>query len=107
MERHPRVGIDQLQITDLEYASQLGYRIKLLATARVTARGLEIHVSPTLIRKGRPLAEVRGAYNALTVVGDAVGDVFFHGQGAGQMPTASAVGRRHDRHGGRKNGDHL
>ena len=50
-----------------------------------------MHVSPTLIRKGRPLAEVRGAYNAVTVVGDAVGDMFFHGQGAGQMPTASAV----------------
>jgi homoserine dehydrogenase len=44
-----------------------------------------------LIRKGRPLAEVRGAYNAISVLGDAVGDMFFHGQGAGQMPTASAV----------------
>lgn len=87
----PRVGIDALELADLQYASQLGYRIKLLATARLTERGLELHVSPTLIRKGRPLAEVRGAYNALTVVGDAVGDIFFHGQGAGQMPTASAV----------------
>jgi homoserine dehydrogenase len=87
----PRIGIDALDLADLHYASQLGFRIKLLAIARLTDLGLEVHVSPTLIRKGRPLAEVRGAYNALTVVGDAVGDIFFHGQGAGQMPTASAV----------------
>ena len=63
----------------------------MIATAQLRPEGLELHVSPTLIRKGRPLAEVRGAYNAVTVVGDAVGDMFFHGQGAGQMPTASAV----------------
>ncbi|MEN6450178.1 MAG: ACT domain-containing protein, partial [Thermoguttaceae bacterium] len=49
------------------------------------------HVSPTLVRHGTPLAEVRGAYNAIRVVGDAVGRLFFHGLGAGQMPTASAV----------------
>ena len=54
--------------------------------------GLELHVSPTLGAScGTPLAEVRGAYNAISVVGDAVGRVFFHGLGAGQMPTASAV----------------
>ena len=52
---------------------------------------LELHVSPTLVRMGSPLAEVREAYNAISVVGDAVGRVFFHGLGAGQMPTASAV----------------
>jgi homoserine dehydrogenase len=52
---------------------------------------LELHVSPTLVKLGTPLAEVRGAYNAISVVGDAVGRVFFSGLGAGQMPTASAV----------------
>ena len=86
-----RRGLEAFQLADLKYASELGYRIKLIATAQLCADGLELHVSPTLIRKGRPLAEVRGAYNAVTVVGDAVGDMFFHGQGAGQMPTASAV----------------
>jgi len=86
-----RRGLEAFQLTDLKYASELGYRIKLIATAQLCADGLELHVSPTLIQKGRPLAEVRGAYNAVTVVGDAVGDMFFHGQGAGQMPTASAV----------------
>ena len=86
-----RSGLESFQLEDLKYASELGYRIKLIATAQLRSDGLELHVSPTLIRKGRPLAEVRGAYNAVTVVGDAVGDMFFHGQGAGQMPTASAV----------------
>ncbi len=87
----PRVGIDALDPADLRYAKELGYRIKLLAIAQLTDDGLELHVSPTLVKIGKPLAEVREAFNALSVVGDAVGPVFFHGLGAGQMPTASAV----------------
>jgi homoserine dehydrogenase len=87
----PRQGIDTLELADLQYARQLGYRIKLLASAELVDGALELHVSPTLVRIGTPLAEVRGAYNAISVVGDAVGRVFFHGLGAGQMPTASAV----------------
>ncbi len=86
----PRVGIDTLDPADIQYARELGYRIKLLAIAHLN-HGLELHVSPTLVKIGQPLAEVRGAYNAVSVVGDAVGRVFFHGLGAGQMPTASAV----------------
>jgi homoserine dehydrogenase len=89
----PRVGIDKLDPADLRYARELGYRIKLIAVAQLheKAAGLELHVTPTLVKIGTPLAEVRGAFNALQVVGDAVGPVFFHGLGAGQMPTASAV----------------
>ncbi len=87
----PRVGIDKLDPADLRYAKELGYRIKLLAVAKLAEEGLELHVSPTLVRIGRPLAEVREAYNAISVVGDAVGQLFYHGLGAGQMPTASAV----------------
>lgn len=87
----PRVGIDKLDPADLKYAGQLGYRVKLLAVANLREDGLELHVSPTLVRIGSPLAEVREAYNAISVVGDAVGQVFYHGLGAGQMPTASAV----------------
>ncbi len=87
----PKVGIDTLDIADLRFARELGYRIKLIAHARLVSAGLELSVSPTLIRMGQPLAEVRANYNAIKVVGDAVGDIFFHGQGAGQMPTASAV----------------
>lgn len=86
-----RTGIDTVEVADLRYARELGYNIKLLAVAELVPEGLELHVSPTLVRHGTPLAEVRGAYNAVRVVGDAVGQVFFHGLGAGQMPTASAV----------------
>jgi homoserine dehydrogenase len=87
----PRVGIDTVQTADLRYAKEFGYSVKLLAVAELVPEGLELHVSPTLIRAGTPLAEVRGAYNAISVIGDAVGQVFFQGLGAGQMPTASAV----------------
>ncbi len=87
----PRAGIDTLDGADMRYARELGYRVKLLAIARLIDGGLELHVAPTLVRIGGPLAEVRGAFNAIRVVGDFVGPVFFHGQGAGRMPTASAV----------------
>lgn len=87
----PRMGIDIVDVADMRYAKELGYSIKLLAVAELVPEGLELHVSPTLVRHGSTLAEVRGAYNAVRVVGDAVGRVFYHGLGAGQMPTASAV----------------
>jgi homoserine dehydrogenase len=87
----PRTGIDSVDISDVRFAQQMGYRIKLLAVAELDAAGLELYVSPTLVRRGLPLADVNGAYNAIRVVGDAVGPLMFHGLGAGQMPTASAV----------------
>ncbi len=87
----PRVGIDNLSPEDLQYAGKLGYRIKLLAVAKLADDGLELSVGPTLVKIGTPIAEVRDAYNAIRVIGDAVGPVFYHGLGAGQMPTASAV----------------
>ncbi len=87
----PRVGIESLNSIDLNCAKELGYRVKLLAVAQLEDEALELHVSPTLVKIGTPLAEVRGAYNAISVVGDVVGRVFYHGLGAGQMPTASAV----------------
>jgi homoserine dehydrogenase len=87
----PCKGIDDLDIADIGYADRLGYRIKLLAMAKLVDNEVEMSVSPTLIEKGSPLAEVQNAFNAIRVLGDAVGPVFYHGQGAGQMPTASAV----------------
>lgn len=87
----PCSGIDTLDVADVRYASEMGYRIKLVASAKLVNDGLELHVSPTLLKKGTPLAEVSGAFNAVSVIGDAVGPVFLYGQGAGQMPTASAV----------------
>jgi homoserine dehydrogenase len=87
----PREGIDRLQPADITYAGELGYAVKLLAHAKLTGSGLELRVAPTLVKKGTPLAEVRGPYNAVRVVGDAVGDTLFYGKGAGELPTASAV----------------
>jgi homoserine dehydrogenase len=87
----PRVGIDTVDVTDVRFAQEMGYQIKLLAVAQLVEEGLQLHVSPTLVRRGRPLADVAGVFNAVRVVGDAVGEVMFYGQGAGQMPTASAV----------------
>ena len=87
----PRQGIDRLQPADITYAGELGYAVKLLALAKGGAEGLELRVAPALVKRGTPLAEVRGPYNAVRVVGDAVGDTLFYGRGAGAMPTASAV----------------
>ena len=87
----PRQGIDSLSLTDLHFVSELGYRLKLLAVARLEEDELELHVGTQLVRRDSPLADVGGAYNAIRLVGDAVGRVWFHGMGAGRMPTASAV----------------
>ncbi len=95
-----RRGIDLLHAMDVRFANELGYTIKLLAEAWLDTtpqpestgrRQLALHVSPVLLRHHAPLAQVRGAYNAIQVVGDAVGDTLYYGAGAGQMPTASAV----------------
>ncbi len=87
----PRIGIESVESIDFKYAKELGYRIKLLAIAENTDEGLELHVSPTLVKVDNPLSRVSDAFNAVRVVGDEVGPVFFHGLGAGQHPTASAV----------------
>ncbi len=87
----PRSGIDQVDLVDVRYAQEMGYRIKLLAIADLKDWGLDCEVNPALVRAGSPLGEVGGPFNAVLVRGDAVGPLFFYGQGAGQMPTASAV----------------
>jgi homoserine dehydrogenase len=91
VEAIDRLGIAGMHETDIRYARELGYTIKLLAEAWLDGRELALHVSPVLLRHETPLAQVRGAYNAVQVVGDAVGDTLYYGQGAGQKPTASAV----------------
>jgi len=86
-----RHGISDLQQADIRFAHELGYTIKLLAEAWLLEGQLALHVSPVLLRHETPLAQVRGPYNAIHVVGDVVGDTLYYGRGAGQMPTASAV----------------
>jgi homoserine dehydrogenase len=86
-----RRGIDAVQQADIRFAHELGYTIKLLAEAWLHDRQLSLHVSPVLLRHLTPLAQVRDAFNAINVIGDAVGHTLYYGRGAGQMPTASAV----------------
>jgi len=87
----PRTGIEKIDLGLIRYAGELGYRIRLVAVASRSDGRLAMRVAPALVKIGTPLAETRGAYNAVSIVGDAVGRMFFHGLGAGQMPTASAV----------------
>ncbi|MEY2844072.1 MAG: hypothetical protein RI920_2109, partial [Pseudomonadota bacterium] len=84
-------GITKLSATDIKYAEQLGYRIKLLGIARRRDTGIELRTHPTLVPMRRLIANVEGAMNAVLVQGDAVGTTMYYGKGAGAEPTASAV----------------
>lgn len=87
-----REGISKISTVDIDYASELGYKIKLIAMAKLTENGkIDVRVHPTFVPIQHPLASISGVTNAITVRGDAVGEVNFSGPGAGQMPTASAV----------------
>lgn len=84
-------GITKLSATDINYAEQLGYRIKLLGITKRRDTGIELRVHPTLVPTKRLIANVEGAMNAVVVQGDAVGTTLYYGKGAGSEPTASAV----------------
>lgn len=84
-------GITKLTSTDIKYAEQLGYRIKLLGITKRTDKGVELRVHPSLVPTKRLIANVEGAMNAVVVHGDAVGTTLYYGKGAGSEPTASAV----------------
>ncbi len=84
-------GITKLTREDIDYAEQLGYRVKLLGITKRSEKGVELRVHPTLIPEKRLIANVNGAMNAVVVKGDAVGPTLFYGAGAGAEPTASAV----------------
>ena len=84
-------GIRNVTALDIGYASELGYRIKLLAISRRTDRGIEQRVHPCMIAKDSPIARVHGVLNAVVAEGDFVGRTVYEGAGAGERPTASAV----------------
>lgn len=84
-------GITKISGEDIAFAKELGYRIKLLAIGRLRGDAVEARIHPTMISSGHLLANVNRNYNAFHLVGDASGPVFLFGQGAGMMPTASAV----------------
>ncbi len=84
-------GITRLVASDIRYAEQLGYRIKLLGIVKRRPDGIELRVHPCLVPAKRLIANVEGAMNAVMVQGDAVGTTLYYGKGAGAEPTASAV----------------
>ncbi len=84
-------GISKLDPLDLQFAGEFGYAVKLLAITRNDGSTIEARVHPTLIPRDHMLANVSGAFNAVYLTGDAVGPILLYGQGAGMMPTASAV----------------
>lgn len=84
-------GISKITPMDIEFAGQFGYRIKLLAITKNTGDAVEARVHPTMIPFSNPLSGVNGVLNAVTISGDAIGDMMLYGYGAGMMPTASAV----------------
>jgi homoserine dehydrogenase len=84
-------GIETISLTDLAAADELGYRIKLLGVAERTARGVEQRVHPTMVAKSSAIAQVMGVLNAVTIDGDAIGELTLIGPGAGGDATASAV----------------
>ncbi len=84
-------GIRHVSALDIDYANELGFRIKLIGHARLTEHGLEQRVSPCMVPLGSPIAHTEGVFNAVVVEGDFVGTTLFQGRGAGAGPTASAV----------------
>ncbi|MBR1845339.1 MAG: homoserine dehydrogenase [Oscillospiraceae bacterium] len=92
-EQVPTEGITSITLADVDYARSAGMKIKLLGRAirRESDNKVCAFVAPHLVSDESPLANVEGVFNAISVVGDAIGDVMFYGQGAGKLPTASAV----------------
>jgi homoserine dehydrogenase len=84
-------GIRGVTSMDIQFAEELGYRIKLLGLARETRHGIEQRVHPCMVPLATPIAHIEGVFNAVVVEGDFVGTTMFQGRGAGQGPTASAV----------------
>ena len=84
-------GIERVSIDDINRAADMGYRIKLLGVAQMTARGLEQRMSPCLVPCDSPLGQLEGGTNMVVIEGDAVGQIVLRGAGAGEGPTASAV----------------
>lgn len=84
-------GITRITPLDIRYAREFGFTIKLLAIAKFLDGEIEARVHPTMIPSASPVAQVEGVYNAIQLVGDAVQDIVLYGQGAGSLPTGSAV----------------
>ncbi len=86
-----REGISNVSPQDIEFASEFGYKVKLLAIAKETDNAVELRVHPTMIPEDYLISKVDGPFNAVYVEGDATGSTLYYGRGAGDMPTGSAV----------------
>ena len=86
-----REGITKITAKDIAIGKEMGFIVKLLAIAKQMDGKIEVRVHPVFLPKHHPLASVNGAFNAVFVVGDAVGDIMLYGQGAGALPTGSAI----------------
>jgi len=84
-------GITKITSQDIEFAAELGYKVKLLAITKASEGEVEMRVHPTMIPAEYLISKVDGVYNAVYVEGDAVGSTLYYGRGAGDMPTGSAV----------------
>ena len=91
LDRVPHTGITEITATDIRYARDLGYTIKLLAIAEDTPDGVSARVHPVLLPHDHPLSAIRGATNAIFIEGPAIDTLLFAGPGAGGDPTATAV----------------
>lgn len=90
-EEIPTEGITRISKEDMEYASKMGYTIKLLGRCKKQKNEIFATVSPVMIPMKHPLAPVQDVFNAIHIKGNVIGEVMFYGQGAGKLPTASAV----------------
>ena len=99
-----REGITGINKEDIAYGKEMGYTLKLLGIGKDTDNGVEVRVHPTFVKNDDPLAAVNDSFNAVHLVGDAVGEIMLYGRGAGALPTGSAIvsdvifAAKHDRY---------
>ncbi len=86
-----REGITGVSKEDIAFGKDFGYTLKLLGIGKNTKKGIEVRVHPTFIKNENPLASVNDSFNAVHLVGDAVGEIMLYGRGAGALPTGSAI----------------
>ena len=86
-----REGITSITKEDIAQGKEMGYTLKLLGIGKDTEKGIEVRVHPTFVRNSDPLASVNDSFNAVHLVGDAVGEIMLYGRGAGALPTGSAI----------------
>lgn len=91
LEKVYREGISKVTAEDIAYGKEFGLTLKLLGIAKMTDGKVDVRVHPVFIPDLHPLAAVRGSFNAVHLIGDAVGDIMLYGRGAGDLPTGSAI----------------